>query len=440
MPQKIIPQLAEISTVDGEALFPIDTGTQSYKLKAKNAAKAFRDLVSVWNSTQTYAAGDRVTHSGDTWYAVLGSNTNKNPDDEPLYWMPYRGPGSFNPQMPPSRVMKGLAEWDEGGSPSIVPGVDGVYIPQLQKVFCASKGGYTDNANMLAITQDGGFSWTYEDGPSTSNPTDWTSLDYAPAFGTVVVVGLKALSSDPDAEFQVVRYIDGIGATGVANPISNNIWSVKFIPDLMRYVLCGGAASSDGVAYSDDGGATWTQGTAPEGTWGRLVWADHLQEVIMLSFSASGPEGDRLAISSDGIDFDLHLIPNQNYSPRGLCYSKSLKLIVATINNTDDTSKCAMISRNGRDWFLVTMPESVAYNRCAWSEEMGCFVAVNADGGTYRAAYSFNGITWLPAPLGTAGSWYAVVFSPPHSKVVTMGSIAGALSAYSRPVGPVITL
>lgn len=439
MGQKTIPQLA-FGAVDENSIFPFDTGIQTRKILGKDLAKALFGLVSTWNENQTYAQGDKVFHNGDFWYAVTGTgNSGKNPDDEPLYWMPYR-PGALNPQMPSARAALGLATWDDGGTPNSLGAIDGVYAPVLKKIFALSPGGFANNAGMLGVSSNGGIGWSYENGPATSHPTDWTGIDYAPAFGTAVIVGLKASSTDPLAQYQIVQYLDGIGSTGIAtNPIANDIWGVKFSPDLMRYVVCGGDASADGVAYSDDGGATWAQGTAPEGTWGRITWADHLQEFIMLSLTASGPEGDRLAISADGIDFTGHLIPNQNYVWRGLTYSKSLKLLVATGNNTGDATKGCMISRNGRDWFLVTMPEAVAYNRVAWCEEMGCFVAVNDAGATYRAAYSFNGITWVAAPLGTGDTWYAIVPDPTRSKFIALGTTTPA-SAFSRGVGPVITL
>ena len=44
------------------------------------------DLAPAWSSTTTYAIGDYVTYTGNTYIALLGSNTNQNPVTATTYW------------------------------------------------------------------------------------------------------------------------------------------------------------------------------------------------------------------------------------------------------------------------------------------------------------------------------------------------------------------
>lgn len=89
MAQKTIPQLNEISSIDENAVIPVDTGIQSYKITAPNLAKSLDHFIAggVWNATKEYKIGDEVLHGGKVWRCVQ-DGTNMVPNaNEGTYWV-----------------------------------------------------------------------------------------------------------------------------------------------------------------------------------------------------------------------------------------------------------------------------------------------------------------------------------------------------------------
>lgn len=69
MATKTIPQLTEVTTIDGESLFVIDTGTQTFKIKSKNFLTK-RLYGFILGSVAQVTAG-LATHS--TWASIIAA-------------------------------------------------------------------------------------------------------------------------------------------------------------------------------------------------------------------------------------------------------------------------------------------------------------------------------------------------------------------------------
>lgn len=72
MATKTIPQLSEETDIDGESLFVFDSGTQTFKIKAKNFLQGRHKYKAILGSVAEVTA-NLATHS--TWAAIIAATS-----------------------------------------------------------------------------------------------------------------------------------------------------------------------------------------------------------------------------------------------------------------------------------------------------------------------------------------------------------------------------
>ncbi len=113
-----------------------------------------------------------------------------------------------------------------------------------------------------------------------------------------------------------------------------------------------------------------------------------------------------------------------NYNWINLCWSPKLGLF-CTVGYSDATDNI-MTSPDGITWTLRTKVGTQRLHGITWSEELGLFVAVGLGTNTYS---STDGITWNSSTI-TSDNWLSVCWSPQLMRFVAVGRTSGQI-AYS---------
>lgn len=391
MGQKTIPQLTEATSGDANTLFPIDSGTQTFKMTAPNVGKlaleqAPRNLfVSIYNAAKTYALNDVVFYSG-VFYSALGASTNKTPSTQPLYWKKLSQAG-LNPQASSALAVRAVGAWTGSGSALFlnVP----AYSPELKRWVVGSYSGD------LYYSDDDGATWTAGTAPAGTPITNWSACAWSPELKKFVAVGNDSAGGGGASANQLAYSTDGATWTAATNPATGiGYFGVKWLPEFGKFVAVGalqsaGGSAADAVVVSTDG-TSWTQITGvPEGTWAGLAYAPGIGagagRLVACSFTATAPGTyDRFMYSDDA----------------------------------------------GATWTVVLLVADRVTRTCLWVEEWALFICPTSND---KILYSQDGITWndAAAPGTTGVDWYEVAYSP-ELNIAVIGSTDSRDILYSQ--------
>jgi hypothetical protein len=129
--------------------------------------------------------------------------------------------------------------------------------------------------------------------------------------------------------------------------------------------------------------------------WGCVCWAPELS-----LFVATGVEyqdsNTKVMISYDGYNWTLITVPTEAEYPSwvSVCWSPQLGIFVTVALNGGGLTANIMTSTNGIDWIIRGNKNFVDYRSVCWCADLGVFLITQTrGGGTYL--YSRNGIVWI---------------------------------------------
>lgn len=167
------------------------------------------------------------------------------------------------------------------------------------------------------------------------------------------------------------------------------------------------AAATDGVrivvlrksglgAYSDDGGASWTEFDVAPGAY---VYKDMI--CVDGKYYAVAESSSDYYYSEDGITWvAANFVNVANW--KAIAYEPTINTFVVVAK---DSTKAAY-STDGTTWTATTLPAELSWNAVAWCGDR--FIAVAGE--TTTAAYSYDGITWTSFELPETGEWGKVAY------------------------------
>jgi hypothetical protein len=249
------------------------------------------------------------------------------------------------------------------------------------------------------------------------------SFRFAPVIvsneGTFVVISQNGTN-------RLMTSLNGINWTLRTLPTATYI-NIAYSDDLDLFVV----EDSGGEIITSSDGTTWTSRTKPadisSAKHNCVKWAKSIGEFI--SVKASGT--DRLARSSDGINWTSDTFISATFE--GLCYSDDLGMLVA-YGLTGATGSAAIIytSTDGTNWTSRTpfrTDSTSVIRKMIWIPELGRFVAGDSAG---RFQTSTDGITWTDyGSVTNMGNVYSLAYSADLDVIVALAS-SGTARAASR--------
>ena len=287
-----------------------------------------------------------------------------------------------------------------------------------------------DNATMVAYSFNGA-TWYASTMPSNQ---DWRKLVYGSGVFLALADGEVAASSHDGKNWtsrsttiasisvtDTAKDDSTAWATGTLSSSAN--WSAVGFGN-NRFVAVSGPTLN--VAYSNNGGTTWTAGIIPTGSddarciaYGGGVW-------VIPYFSSND-----VATSSDGITFAFQsnvLSATRDWS--SITYGAGNFVMVSSGTTT------AQYSTNGTVWSAGVLPSADEWTSVAYGNISGTdyFVAVSGStaNSTVAASSTNNGATWTSRTLPTSTRWSSVAFG--NSRFVAVAGNIGTTTtsaAYS---------
>lgn len=389
MPDKTIVQLPETPSLEENSQFPMDSGTQTFKLTGLNLAKGVRNIL-----------------------------------DANRLW----DGGSLNPQASAMLAERNVTKWNAlTGTPKSCS--HAAYNPFSKRWV------YGDFYGDLWYSDDEGETWTQGTEPAGTDKPTWVEVIFCEEFKTFVAFAADKNYADATPDYWIaISTDDGETWSAVTNPAGKGLYAAVWIPEKGRIVAIGsGALTSDAdiTVYSDDGGVTFTQGECPAGGWRGLTFSPRLQRLVATSFSASGPEGDYVCYSDDyGETFQSVLVPG--HVLRRCLWVEPHRRFYAV---TDDS--LVIYSATGIDDWEESAAFPVEFDAAfaiAYSPELNVIAISGGDG---HIAYSFDGETWEVAEdVLPAGAWSRIAWQPNGYRFFCLNTteFATGTFAFSTPV------
>jgi len=259
----------------------------------------------------------------------------------------------------------------------------------------------TSGTDSIMTSAEGRY-WTARTAPAANL---WICVIWAEEIGLFVAVatnGTNRAMTSPD------------GVVWSSSPLTTaSQWqSVAFSPALSRLIAVA-STGTNRVAYSDDGGTSWTDGTAAEAnSWQSVCWSPELN--LFVAVASSGT--NRVMTSPDGITWTARSAAEAN-TWQCVCWSAELGLFVAC--SLAGTHRF-MTSPDGITWSTSVHPENAQYRSVIWVKELDAFVAMALDGS--GSAFSRDGIAWSALSVGEANNWYSVAWSPEQAILIAVAS------------------
>lgn len=247
MAQKTIPQLNEIESIDENAIIPVDTGIQSYKITAPNLSSSlkkfsFDDIR--WKSTLDYPAGAIVTHNNNFWYSTAPTTAGGIGVNHPYTYgsnwklIPYQHITGF------TRKDAGTISYDRWG------------VPWIQLSDSASLQGWDNTArplfpgpSLVHLTGTG----SSMGGGAAANATNMCQPAWSPDSGTVAF-GFTATSTGTVNCVGVTQPISGVGNFLFTAPMTSGESVIQVLWSSNSLALV--AITSLGIVHK------WTRTTA----------------------------------------------------------------------------------------------------------------------------------------------------------------------------------
>mgnify|MGYP001589048297 CR=1 FL=1 len=227
-------------------------------------------------------------------------------------------------------------------------------------------------------------------------------------------------------------YRSGLRYIATAKPTINPVWTaldpgngvwtaLAWSPKLRLFVLLPRSATGTRSVLTSEDGITWTENVSPvteTAVWESVVWATEISLFVAVA-STSNVNGFRIITSPDGKTW-FEQTQSVSKAWRSICWSPSLRLLVAVTDTTADTNQI-MTSPDGVTWTTRTSPEASAWSEVIWAAGLTLFVAV-AESGTFRVMTSPDGITWTGRTAAEANNWRSVCWSPSLSLLIAVAN------------------
>ena len=262
------------------------------------------------------------------------------------------------------------------------------WSPEL-RLFVAVAG----NGGTRVMTSPNGINWT--GWLSANESVRWLSICWSPELRLFVAVaqlgGINAMTSSNGTIWN--------GYVTNSAGLSCICWS----PELMLFVAVG--ETSDVVISKN--GTTWNIVVKPNfNYWVSVCWSKELGIFVAVAWTGTAIGTTRVMTSPNGITWTGRRSADDSFSWWSVCWSGELGLFVSVAR----FNPAAMISPDGINWTLLTLPNAGWYNVC-WSQELRLFVAVSHSGGT-RIVTSPNGINWSSRAPASGNEFTSTCWSP----------------------------
>lgn len=183
--------------------------------------------------------------------------------------------------------------------------------------------------------------------------------------------------------------LDPLGLFVVMTDLYHQVQGVCYSPELGFFVGCGTYGSGFNVIKSNDG-FVWSQVATPVGaSLVDIIWVSANQSFYAVDYNNVT---NWLYTSSDGINWNNHVVPSCNYVWR-ICYSPELAIFVAGTGSGG--SYKFLYSYNGTTWFVSPSSNTIWCHFIEWSPELGIFCAGGISVNTRRFYTSSDGINWI---------------------------------------------
>lgn len=382
MAQKTIPQLTEATSIDENAIFPFDTGTETKKITGANLAASLAGLtpsskfISKWISTVTYAQGDMVYSGKDVFVSLKGTNLNKAVSN-PVYWEKVFS-GGLNPQVNEKTAIRAVGEWT-GVDISVGAGngfTGMAWSPEL-KLYAATVQTNLGTYDKAIWTSPDGKNWTQRTTPECR----LFAIEWCPEWKKYVAVG-----HDASANPMIIFSADGETWDDFDDPGFTNateLADIAFSKAQGKAVVVGVASDVDSndapLVFGD--GSTWTPVKVSDLPGNlRILSRVHYVDFLNTWFvSGTNSDGDlKLIKSADG---ETWVAATNDYFVD--CVSDDLLL--------GGNSSVSAVSRDGETWDEITFPAEGGHTE--FIRELGLYVAT-ADNST-SIYYSLDGRSWV---------------------------------------------
>jgi hypothetical protein len=162
------------------------------------------------------------------------------------------------------------------------------------------------------------------------------------------------------------------------------------------------------VALSRDG-ITWNLSTSGVKNyyWSYVCWSAELG--LFCAVANGSASSNRIMVSRDGYNWSNATNGNGSYDYVQVCWSAELGLFCAVGNGN------IIVSRDGYNWTpSISGVRNIIWEGICWSRELGLFCATTSNGsGNNRVIISRDGLNWIEATSGVvAGKWGSVCWSP----------------------------
>ena len=330
-----------------------------------------------WSSSTLYLQGDHVSVGFQDYWAI-NDNTNSQPPSG--NWSSTCYPANY-----PAYTFKmvahaqdtlgkysnnGFSGWSAGTT--VIGHWDKqAYSPVLNKFVVISVDG------KIATSSDG-ITWT----TGTSPMTQIYGICWSTTLNEFVMSGYGGASAP---YYAIATSSNGTSWTLRSTPV-NSLISPVWSPALLKYLAVDGAYS----IYSSTDGITWSfvvnVGGMSSVQIDQIIWGNG---IFVAVGSANGGTNKTFATSTDGISWTAQSSPFDGTGVLStVAYSSDLNLYAA-LQWANTSTVNAAYSSDGITWLPASIP-AAAYRSLIWSHRLGCFY-------TNTGYYSTDGITWASA-------------------------------------------
>lgn len=321
----------------------------------------------------TYISADDIKNS--SFFASSGLGTVVSKPLNNLFT--YAGNGSgFDWQLRTIPESPGLGSW---ASVSFSPTVSGGL---LAAVAFADAGG----SARVATSQDG-IAWTRR---GSAESLAWRSIVWADSLGLFVAVASSGVGT------RVMTSPDGVNWTSRTSAADNDWRSIAWNGTILVAVASTG--TGDRVMTSTDGINWVTQVSAADNDWKGVCWSSTLGLFVAVAETGTG---NRVMTSPNGTAWTIQTSAADN-AWQSVVYAPAISLLIAVANT--GTGNRVMTSPDGLVWTIQTTPVDNDWTSITWSESLLLAVAIASGGAdsTKLAMISKNGTSWSTTSTATA--------------------------------------
>ena len=251
---------------------------------------------------------------------------------------------------------------------------------------------------------------------TTTSSKSWTSIAYNED-GFIVVI----------ANGDTFNYSSDGGVTWNSTTVTNGTWqSITYSTDYKRFVVVGNGSN---ILYSEIKNPTITANWSLTSAPANLNWQKVIAGPNLFIAAASNGSGDnlfrRLMLSENGgltwriESAPVELIDDQN-TWKSISYGNGTYVIISSGSSGPNNTRMIYSKNDGNTWHLCQnystdniVKGSIVWSDSTYSSKLNLFIAV-ATSGSFRLAYSENGIYWRVDGLSDfvhSSGWSSIVWS-----------------------------